>query len=154
MPNEQEIYRFDNYFNDKHSKIILFYTQLPSNEPPIDLKIQQKLENSEFVWVTKDNLSAYLTHSTEVCQISIEYWLGMDDYLLRETAYLASQNKKWAKMKKRLVGFGKNKETGGGKGHTRPSFEKSKAAPPDFAVLEEEKEDKKPIKVKISKKKT
>ena len=77
----------------------------------------------------------------------------MDDEILRESAYLASQTKKWAKMKKRLVGYGKNKHTGGGKGHTRPSFKKSKAAPPDFAVLEEENEQKAAKKIKITKKK-
>ena len=35
VPNEQEIYRFDNHFNDKDSKIILFFTQFPSKEPPV-----------------------------------------------------------------------------------------------------------------------
>jgi len=105
------------------------------------------------VWVLKDNLPAYLSHSTEVCQEAIEYWLKMDDYLLREAAYLATQNKKWSKMKRRLVGMGKNKHTGGGKGYTRPSFKKSKSGPSAFSVLEEEMEDKKTVKVKINKKK-
>ena len=66
---------------------------------------------------------------------------------------MASQTKKWSKMKKRLVGYGKNKSTGGGKGHKRPSFKKSKSGPPAFSVLEEEKEEKSSIKVKIAKKK-
>ena len=57
-------------------------------------------------------------------------------------------------MKKRLVGYGKNKHTGGGKGHKRPSFVKSKSAPAGFGVLEEENEDKSTIKVKINKKKS
>ena len=153
VPNEQEIYRFDNHFNNKHSQIIVFFTQFPSEEPPVDLKIQDKLENSEAVWVLKDNLPAYLNHSTEVCQEAVNYWLSMDNEILRESAYLASQTKKWSKMKKRLVGFGKNKHTGGGKGHTRPSFKKSKSGPSDFSVLEEEKEEKKTVKVKIAKKK-
>ena len=56
-------------------------------------------------------------------------------------------------MKKRLVGYGGNKHSGGGKGHTKPSFKKSKSGPSDFSVLEEEIEDKKSIKVKIAKKK-
>jgi len=84
---------------------------------------------------------------------AIEFWLSMDHEILKETAYLATQNKNWSKMKKRLVGYGKNKHTGGGKGHTRPSFKKSKAAPPDFAVLEEKEEEKKKLRVKINKKK-
>ena len=153
VPNEQEIYRFDNHFNNKHSLIIVFFTQFPSKEPPVDLKIQEKIENSEAVWVTKDNLPAYLSHSTEVCQEAINYWLSIDDEILQEAAYLATQDKKWSKMKRRLVGYGKNKSTGGGTGYTKPSFKKSKAAPPAFAVLEEEKEEKKKVKVKINKKK-
>jgi hypothetical protein len=112
------------------------------------------LENSEAVWVTKANLPAYLNHSTGVCRTSVEYWLNVDDEILQEGAYLASQEKKWSKMKKRLVGYGKNKFTGGGKGHTRPSFKKSKSGPAAFSVLEEEKEDKSTIKVKIAKKKS
>ena len=119
----------------------------------INTAIQERLENSEAVWVEKKNLPAYLTHSTEVCQKAIDFWLNLDTYLLEETAYLASQDKKWAKMKKRLVGYGKNKKTGGGKGFTKTNFKKSKSGPSDFSVLEEEKEDKKSVKVKISKKK-
>ena len=53
-------------------------------------------------------------------------------------------------MMKRLVGMGKNRSFGGGKGHKRPKMSKGKAAPPEFAVLEEENEVKKrKIKVKI-----
>ncbi len=153
VPNEQEIYRFDNHFNDKHSEIVLFFTQFPTENPPVDLKIQDHLENSESVWVTKENLPAYLNYSTGVCQEAVRYWLSIDSEMLQESAYLASQSKKWSKMKKRLVGYGKNKNFGGGTGHKRPSYRKSQAAPPDFAVLEEQEEDKKSIKVKIAKKK-
>ena len=153
VPNEQEIYRFDNYWNNKTTKIVVFFTQFPSEEPPIDLKIQEAIENSEAVWVTKENLPVYLPQSTEVCQKTVDYWLQMDNYLLREASYLATQNKKWAKMKKRLVGYGKNKHTGGGKGHTKPNFKKSKSGPSEFSVLEEEKEEKRTVKVKIAKKK-
>lgn len=153
VPNEQEIYRFDNHWNDKHTNIIVFFTQFPTEEPPVDLKIQETIENSEAVWVLKENLPAYLNHATEVCEIAIEYWLSMDGEILKESAYLASQSKKWSKMKKRLIGYGKNKHTGGGKGYTKPDFKKSKSGPSAFSVLEEEKEDKKTVKVKIAKKK-
>ena len=153
VPNEQELHRFPNTFKEKTTMIILFFTQFPTEEPPVDLKIQEQLENSEFVWVSKDNLPAYLNHATGVCRESIEHWLARDQEFLKEGAYLASQTKKWSKMKKRLVGYGKNKHTGGGKGHTKPSFKKSKSGPSGFSVLEEEKEDKKTVKVKIAKKK-
>ena len=154
VPNEQEIYRFDNTYNNKTTLIILFFTQFPTDEPPVDLKIQDLIENSEHVWVTKDNLPAYLNHCTGVCKTAIDYWLSIDDEILQEGAYLASQEKKWSKMKKRLVGYGKNKHTGGGKGHTKPSFKKSKSGPSAFSVLEEEKEENSKLKIKISKKKS
>ena len=56
-------------------------------------------------------------------------------------------------MKRRLVGYGRNKHTGGGKGFTKTNFKKSKSGPSAFSVLEEEQEDKKTVKVKIAKKK-
>ena len=146
-------YFLKKFFNDKTTMIILFFTQFPTDEPPVDLKIQDLLENSEFVWVSKNNLPAYLNHATGVCKNGVENWLEKDQEYLTESAYLASQTKKWSKMKKRLVGYGKNKNTGGGKGHTKPSFKKSKSGPSAFSVLEEEVEEKKTVKVKIAKKK-
>ena len=119
----------------------------------MDLGIQDLQENSEFVWVTKEDLHMYTIHATEVAVDAIEYWLKTDQEMLNEGAYLSSQNKYWKKRKKRLLDLGPNKHTGGGKGHTKASYEKSKAAPPDFAVLEEEEEQKKSLKVKINKKK-
>ena len=137
----------------KYSEIILFYTQLSEKEPKVDLTIQDPQENSHAVWVPKHDLWQYIKDSTEVAFEAVEYWLKMDQEVLDEGAYLATQTKNWSKMKKKLIGYGKNKHTGGGKGHTRPSFEKSKAAPPDFAVLEKKEEKKKKLKVKINKKK-
>jgi hypothetical protein len=57
-----------------------------------------------------------------------------------EGKYLKSQRKYWAKMKRKLVGKGNNRHTGGGKGHTRPSFNKGKGSPAGFGMLEEEEE--------------
>lgn len=153
IPNQQLIHRFDNNHKGKYSEIILFYTQLSEKEPKVDLTIQDPQENSHAVWVPKHDLWQYIKDSTEVAFEAVEYWLKMDQEVLDEGAYLATQTKNWSKMKKKLIGYGKNKHTGGGKGHTRPSFEKSKAAPPDFAVLEKKEEKKKKLKVKINKKK-
>ena len=153
VPNHQEIHRFDNFHKGKYSDVVVFFTRFPSKEPPVDLGIQDLQENSEFVWVTKEDLHMYTIHATEVAVDAIEYWLKTDQEMLNEGAYLSSQNKYWKKRKKRLLDLGPNKHTGGGKGHTKASYEKSKAAPPDFAVLEEEEEQKKSLKVKINKKK-
>jgi ADP-ribose pyrophosphatase YjhB (NUDIX family) len=153
VPNHQEFYRFDNHFNNKHSEIVLFYTHFPSKEPPVDLGIQDLQENSESVWVRKEDLHMYTVHATEVAIEGLEYWLKMDHEMLNEGAYLATQRKNHFKKKKRLIGLGKNKHTGGGKGHTKPSFQRSASAPAGFGVLEEEEEVKRKLKVKISKKK-
>ena len=48
-----------------------------------------------------------------------------------------------ARKKKRLIGKGGNRDTGGGKGHTRPSMKRSKSSPAGFGGLEEK------VKIKI-----
>jgi len=42
-----------------------------------------------------------------------------------------------SRSKKRLIGKGGNKDTGGGKGHTRPSMKRSKSAPAGFGAIGE-----------------
>ena len=81
---------------------------------------------------------------TEVAMIAIQFYLdNIDNPEITEGKYLPSQSKSWAKMKKKLIGLGNNRNTGGGKGHTRPKMTKGKAAPPDFGVLEEKSVKKK-----------
>ena len=60
------------------------------------------------------------------------------------------RRKKDVKNRKKLIGTGGNTHTGGGKGHTRPSMNSPKSAPPDVGVLEEDETPKKDkIRVKI-----
>jgi len=47
--------------------------------------------------------------------------------------------RKHRNMKRKLIGLGKNKHFGGGKGHKRPSMSRSKSAPPGFGALGEQK---------------
>jgi len=56
-----------------------------------------------------------------------------------------AMKKKHFNMKKRLVGLGDNKHSGGGKGHKKPSFKRSKSAPP----LGEDKKPKKKRKIRV-----
>ena len=44
---------------------------------------------------------------------------------------------RYAQMKKRLIGSGPNRDTGGGKGWTRPSMKRGKNAPVGFGAMEE-----------------
>ena len=51
-------------------------------------------------------------------------------------------------MKRKLIGYGKNRNFGGGKGHSRPKMDRSKSAPAGFGALEEEKWPKKVFKIR------
>ena len=51
-------------------------------------------------------------------------------------------------MKKKLIGYGKNKNFGGGKGHKRPDMSRSKSAPPGFGAIGEGKAPKKLLKIR------
>ena len=50
--------------------------------------------------------------------------------------------------KRKLLGLGKNKHTGGGKGHKKADYRRSKSAPPGFGGLEEEKWPKKIFRIR------
>ena len=138
-------------FNHKgiESKITMYLSKIEDSQPEVNLNMQDFQENSEYKWIAMDKMSKYVENGTKVMQKAIKF--AKDHGILTEEGrYMLYQKKNWSKMKKRLVGMGKNRKFGGGKGHTRPKMTKGKAAPPDFAVLEEEKESKmRKIKVKI-----
>ena len=131
------------------SKITMYLSKIDDSQPEVNLNMQDFQENSEYKWVAMDKLSKYVENGTKVMQKAIKFAKN-HGILTEESRYMLAQKKNWSKMKKRLVGMGKNRHFGGGKGHKRPKMHKGKAAPPDFAVLEEENEGKKrKIKVKI-----
>jgi ADP-ribose pyrophosphatase YjhB (NUDIX family) len=150
LPNERELFSFDQTWNGKNNKMHVFISKLKEIQPSIDLNLQELQENNDFAWVPVDGLHQFMQSMTIVAHKSIEKFLSEGEMINEEGRYLASQRKKWRKEKKRLVGMGKNRSFGGGKGHTRPNMSKGKGAPPAFGVLEEENEEKmKKIKVKI-----
>lgn len=150
LPNEKHFYSFDHSHNGKTNKIHTFLSKLSASSPNIDLNLQDFQENIDFAWVTVDGLPHFMQNMIFVARNSIEMFLSEEQLVTEEGRYLASQRKNWRKMKKRLVGMGKNRSFGGGKGHTRPKMSKGKAAPASFGVLEEEEIEKNSkIKVKI-----
>ena len=65
-------------------------------------------------------------------------------YKITEGDYQALMKRhkgRYAKMKKRLIGSGGNRSTGGGKGWTRPSMRRGKNAPIGFGAMEEGDQD-------------
>ena len=72
--------------------------------------------------------------------------------MTEKQAWYKRRRRKDVKNRKKLIGMGGNKHTGGGKGHKRPKMGSPKSAPPSVGVLEEENPTKKDkIKVKIAK---
>lgn len=150
LPNERQFYNFDYTYKGKTNKIYTFLSKLNDNMPDVNLNLQDPQENIDYAWVNVDGLPHFMENMTFVARNSIEKFLSEGEMINEEGRYLASQRKKWRKEKKRLVGSGKNRNFGGGKGWTRPKMSKGKAAPPAFAVLEEEEVGKtKKIRVKI-----
>ena len=152
IPPSRLIRQYIHIWKGESIEMNILWTDYATEEPPIDLLVQEFQENSEFIWVQEDDLALYTSNMTEVAYRAIQFYIeNIGNPAILEGKYLPSQSRTWAKMKKRLVGLGKNKNTGGGKGHTRPKMEKSASAPPDFGVLEEKDRKKKELRSKLLK---
>ena len=75
--------------------------------------------------------------------------LSIKDQIFEENEpFQLSMKKNHRNMKRKLIGFGKNKHFGGGKGHKRPKMDRSKSAPPGFGAIGEGKTPKKTLKIR------
>jgi len=94
--------------------------------------------------------------------------LSVKDKILDEAEiYQLRMRKKHKEAKKKLIGYGKNKHTGGGKGHSKPNYSRSRAAPPlgetigdekwpkkyfrEIKLIENDEKNKKKVKIKVKK---
>lgn len=137
-------------FEGKKSDVLYYMSKFDKPKPNVNLKMQDFQENSEFKWVSMDKMAKYAKNGTQVLQKAIEF-AKIHGLLTEEERYQRFVKKKHSKMKKKLIGYGPNKEFGGGKGHSRPKMTRSKSAPPGFGAIGEEKTRKKrKIKVKIT----
>ena len=136
-------------WKDKTSKITFFVSKFDKLKPDCNLMLQDFMENDRFEWIPLDNMFKYAKNGTQVLQKAIE--LAKEHGILtEESRYQLWQKRNHRKMKQKLIGLGKNKQFGGGKGHSRPNMDRSKSAPAGFGVLEEQNPKKKrKIKVKI-----
>ena len=136
-------------WKEKSSEIAFFMAKIDDIKPTVNLFMQEKQENDNYEWLGMDELFKHARNGTQVLQKGIEM-VKNKGILTEGERFQQAVKAKHRKMKKKLVGLGKNKHHGGGKGHKRPKMSRSKSAPPGFGALEEEKEDKKrTIKVKI-----
>ena len=150
LPNESFIGTYSTFWKEKIHEIVLFATKLDVVAPEINLNLQDFRENLSYEWVTYDELIKMLPRSVEILKKALKFF-PKDKMITMEEAKRRSWHKNHRRMKAKLIGMGGNKHKGGGKGHKKPSFKRSKSAPAGFGVLEEENEEEKvKIKVKIT----
>ena len=150
LPFSKEIGVSDFTWKGKTNQITIFVSKFSIPAPKVNLNIQDYMENSEYKWVSMDEMFKYAKNGTQILRKAVE--LAKNHGILsEESTFQAQMKRKHRKMKRKLIGIGGNKDFGGGKGHSRPKMSRSKSAPAGFGVLEEENEaPKRSIKVKIT----
>lgn len=147
LPFQKQIGRYNFAWKGKDHDIYIYMSKIDEKEPEVDLTMQDFEENIDYVWATLPQLEEFLPKSTQIVKKAAEF-LPKDELFEQGEPFQRAMKKKHFTMKKRLIGLGDNKDSGGGKGHKRPSFERSKSAPP--MAEEQETKKKRTIKVKIT----
>ena len=130
-------------------KIHMYLSKIDSNSPDIRLDLQDHIENIDYKWVTLEELESYLPKSTTNLRKSYDILSIQDEIFEHTEPYQLKMKRKHRNMKRKLIGYGKNKHFGGGKGHSRPDYTRSKSSPAGFGGLEEQNDEKNKKKVKI-----
>jgi len=149
LPFADKIGEYEFSWKGKNNDIVFYRAKFITEKPECNLKIQGFMENSEYKWVSMDEIYKYAKNGTQILRKAVEI-VQNKGFLTEEERFQAAMKRKHRKMKLKLIGIGKNKHFGGGKGHSRPNMERSKSAPPGFGALGEQIDKKKrKIKVKI-----
>tara|TARA_R100001480_G_scaffold103739_1_gene106683 strand:- start:682 stop:1092 length:411 start_codon:yes stop_codon:yes gene_type:complete len=117
----------------------MYLSQVNAITPDIRLDLQDHIENIDFKWVTLVDLEGYMSRATTNLRKAYDELTVKDEILNETEVYQLKMQKKHKNMKKKLIGYGKNKHFGGGKGHKRPKMDRSKSAPPGFGAIGEQK---------------
>jgi ADP-ribose pyrophosphatase YjhB (NUDIX family) len=124
-------------------KIHMYLSQIEGVTPDVRLDLQDHVENIDYKWVTFDELEDFMVKSTTNLRKAYDN-LSLEAEILEEIeVYQLKMKKKHHNMKKKLIGYGKNKHTGGGKGHSKPNYSRSRSAPPLGETIGDEKWPKK-----------
>ena len=148
LPFEKFLGRYDFVWKAKPHNISVFATKLDASEPKPNLFLQSPQENTDFVWVSRQELEEFLPKSTQVVKNAVKM-LPKGQLFEQNEPFQRKVKKNHFNNKKKLIGYGDNKHFGGGKGHKIASARRSNSAPP--GVLEEDDKEKKQVKVKILK---
>ena len=136
-------------FNNNTEDIHYFIGYLNDSTDDLPKIIQLDQENTEYF---VGDLVEVEEKCKESCTQNLKNLIEMiaDDNLMEEMSKFQSKmHTGHSKMKKRLIGLGKNKATGAKGLKKVKDFSRSKSAPAGFGVLEEKDEQKRKIKIKI-----
>lgn len=120
-------------------KIHMYLSKIDSKTPNVRLDLQDFVENIDYKWVTLEELEGYMGKTTTNLRKAYDELSLKDEIFEQNEPFQLKMKRKHRNMKRKLIGLGKNKHFGGGKGHKRPSMSRSKSAPPGFGALGEQK---------------
>ncbi len=148
VPFLKEFMVYDFNYKGITHKIHLFLSQINQVTPHVRLDLQDHIENIDYEWITLDNLEYKMSKCTTNMRKAYNE-LSIKDQIFEENEpFQLKMKKNHRNMKRKLIGFGKNKHFGGGKGHKRPKMDRSKSAPPGFGAIGEDKTVKKTLKIR------
>jgi 8-oxo-dGTP pyrophosphatase MutT (NUDIX family) len=148
VPFLKEFMVYDFIHRGVTHKIHMYLSQIEGIAPDVRLDLQDHVENIDYKWVTFDQLEDFMGKTTTNLRKAYDE-LTMEAEVLEEIeVYQLKMKKKHHNMKKKLIGYGKNKHTGGGKGHTKPNYSRNKSAPPMGESIGDEKWPKKYFKIR------
>jgi 8-oxo-dGTP pyrophosphatase MutT (NUDIX family) len=129
-------------------QIHVYLSKIDTISPEIRLDLQEHVENIDYKWVSMDDLEGYMGKTTTNLRKAYDLLTVQDEILTETEVFQLKMKKNHRNMKKKLLGMGKNKHFGGGKGHSRPKMDRSKSAPPGFGAIGEQKTPKKTLKIR------
>ena len=126
----------------------MYLSQLDVITSHVRLDLQDHVENIDYKWVKLDELEEYMGQATTNLRKMYDELSVKDEIFEQNEAYQLKMKRNHRNKKKKLLGLGKNKHFGGGKGHKRADYSRSKSAPPGFGAIGEEKTVKKTLKIR------
>jgi hypothetical protein len=117
----------------------MYLSRINQVTPDVRLDLQDHIENIDFRWVTMADLEGYMGRTTTNLRKAYDELSVKDEIFEQNEPFQLSMKRNHRKKKQKLLGMGKNKHFGGGKGHKNPKMNRSKSAPPGFGAIGEAK---------------
>ena len=148
LPFLKEFMAYDFTWKAITHKIHLYLSRIDQVTPDARLDLQDHVENIDFRWVTLDSLEGYMGKTTTNLRKTYDELSVKDEIFEQNEPFQLAMRRNHRNKKRKLLGLGKNKHFGGGKGHKLPSMTRSMAAPSGFGAVGEAKTAKKYFKIR------